>query len=94
MTLPKEIKFEDHFCDKLSKNGYRIRENKHIDIEEYLKREVEKPFIVKDKKIGYEISFTQYFYKYKSLRKQEEVIKEFNELEAENKQLLKELGLL
>lgn len=64
------------------------------NIDEYLKREVEKPFIIKDKKIGYEINFTQYFYKYKPLRKQEEVIKEFNELEAENKQLLKELGLL
>ena len=64
------------------------------DIDEYLKREVEKPFKIKKKVVGYEVNFTQYFYKYKPLRKQEEVIKEFNELEAENKQLLKKLGLL
>ena len=64
------------------------------DIEEYLKREVEKPYKIKEKKIGYEINVTQYFYKYQELRKQEEVIKEFNELEKENKDLLKELGLM
>jgi len=64
------------------------------DINEFLKKEVEKPFKIKNKVVGYEINFTQYFYKYVSLRKQEEVIKEFQELEKENKELLKELVLL
>ncbi|MBT3721446.1 SAM-dependent DNA methyltransferase, partial [archaeon] len=64
------------------------------DINEYLKREVEKPYKIKNKTIGYEINFTQYFYKYTPLRKQEDVIKEFNDLEKENKTLLKDLGLL
>jgi len=64
------------------------------DIDEFLKREVEKPYKIKDKKIGYEINFTQYFYKYQELRKQEDAIKEFNDLEKETKELLKELGLM
>jgi len=64
------------------------------NIDEYLKKEVEKPFKIKKQTVGYEVNFTQYFYKYKPLRKQEEVIKEFNELEVENKALLKDLGLM
>ncbi len=64
------------------------------DINEYLKREVEKPYKIKKQVVGYEINFTQYFYKYKPLRSQEEVIKEFRDLEEENKKLLKELGLI
>ena len=75
-----------------------ISDNEYVplkeDINEYLKREVDKPFKIKSQKVGYEINFTQYFYKYTPLRKQEEVIKEFTELEAENKALLKDLGLL
>lgn len=64
------------------------------NIDEYLKKEVEKQFKIKKKVIGYEINFNQYFYKYKPLRKQEEVIEEFNTLEKENKSLLKDLGLM
>jgi type I restriction enzyme M protein len=64
------------------------------NIEEYLEKEVNKQFKIKKQVVGYEINFTQYFYVYKPLRKQEEVIKEFKELEAENKALLKDLGLL
>tara|TARA_Y100000310_G_C19963955_1_gene482439 strand:- start:36 stop:503 length:468 start_codon:yes stop_codon:yes gene_type:complete len=64
------------------------------DIEGYLKKEVNKPFKIKKQVLGYEVNFTQYFYKYKPLRKQEEIIKEFKELEVENKSLLKDLGLL
>jgi type I restriction enzyme, R subunit len=33
MTLPKEIKFEDHFCKKLDDNGYRKRLNDDVDLE-------------------------------------------------------------
>jgi len=76
---------------KMSDNEYvSLKE----DIDEYLKREVDKPFKIKGQRVGYEINFTQYFYKYKPLRKQEDVIKEFNDLEVENKSLLKDLGLL
>ena len=64
------------------------------NIDEYLKKEVDKPFKIKRQVVGYEVNFTQYFYKYNSLRKQEEVIKEFKDLEEENKALLKDLGLL
>jgi type I restriction enzyme M protein len=63
------------------------------NIELYLKKEVELPYIIKSKEIGYEISFTQYFYKYQPLRKAEVVVKEFEDLEKENTSLLKELGL-
>jgi len=62
------------------------------NIESYLKKEVELPYLIKSKEIGYEISFTQYFYKYAPLRKAETVVKEFEELEKENISLLKELG--
>ena len=76
----------------------KISDNEYVplkeDIDEYLQREVEKPYKIKDKKVGYEINFTQYFYKYVPLRKQEDVIKEFNDLEKENKALLKDLGLI
>jgi len=32
MTLPKEEKFEDHFCERLEKNGYRKRKNGEVDL--------------------------------------------------------------
>ena len=92
--IMKKIKGQTQEVTQIAK----ITDNEYIplkeDIDEYLKREVEKPYKIKDKKVGYEINFTQYFYKYEPLRKQEEVIKEFNELEKENKALLKDLGLL
>lgn len=64
------------------------------NIETFLKKEVELPYIIKGKTIGYEISFTQYFYKYKPLRKINSVIQEFDTLENENRSLLKELKLI
>src|SRR3989338_360129 len=39
------------------------------DIDKYLKKEVELPYTIRSKEIGYEINFTQYFYVYKPLRK-------------------------
>lgn len=63
------------------------------NIEDYLKKEIEKPYKILQKEIGYEINFTQYFYKYQPLRQTEEIIKEFIELEHKNQELLKELGL-
>lgn len=43
-------------------------------------------------KIGYEISFTRYFYEYKPLRSTSEILKDLLELEAETEELLKEVG--
>lgn len=62
------------------------------DIDKYLKKEVELPYTIRSKEIGYEINFTQYFYVYKPLRKSEDVVKEFEDLEKENISLLKEIG--
>lgn len=66
------------------------------DIEEYFRREV-KPHLSdswmdrsKDK-IGYEINFTKYFYKYKPLRSLEEITQELMKLEKETEGLLKEM---
>lgn len=63
------------------------------NIDEYMKREVELPFKIKKEVVGYEINFTQYFYKYEKLRKIEEINSDLLELEKENKELLKELEL-
>lgn len=58
------------------------------DIKEYFKREV-LPFAPdawideKKSKVGYEIPFTRYFYKYKAPRPSEEIMKEIIELERE-----------
>lgn len=66
------------------------------DIQEYMKREV-LPFapnawIDKTKtKLGYEISFTKYFYEYKEPRKTEDIMKEILELDAKLDGVLKEL---
>ena len=42
-------------------------------------------------KIGYEISFTKYFYKYQEPRKTEEIMKEILELDKKLDGVLKEL---
>ena len=93
-TVMKKVKGQAQEVTQIAK----ISDNEYVplkeDIDEYLKREVEKPYRIKDKTVGYEINVTQYFYKYIPLRKQEDVIKEFNDLEKENKALLKGLGLL
>lgn len=67
-----------------------------MDIDEYYEREV-KPHLPnswmdrsKDK-IGYEINFTKYFYKYKPLRSIEEITKDLLEMEKESEGLMKEL---
>ena len=66
------------------------------DIEEYFNTEV-KPHLPnawmdRDKdKIGYEISFTKYFYKYKPLRSLEEITQDLLELERETEGLMKEI---
>ncbi len=66
------------------------------DIEEYYQREV-KPHLPgswmdrsKDK-VGYEINFTKYFYKYKPLRPLEEITQDLLKLEEETEGLLKEI---
>jgi type I restriction enzyme M protein len=79
-----------------SKRDYeRIPLSRSID--EYFEREV-KPHLpdawmdrTKDK-IGYEINFTRYFYKFKPLRSLEEITKELKQLDEEIKQLSMEMA--
>jgi type I restriction enzyme M protein len=65
------------------------------DIEEYFKKEV-KPYYPdawmdrKKDKIGYEINFTQYFYKYKPPRPLEKIEKDIKEVTGEIQELIKE----
>jgi len=65
------------------------------DIKEYFKREV-KPYYPdawmdrKKDRIGYEINFTKYFYKYKPPRPLEEIEKDIKEVTSEIERLLKE----
>lgn len=66
------------------------------DIQEYFDREV-LPFVSdawideKKSKVGYEIPFTRYFYKYVPPRPSEEIMKEILELEQELDGSLKEI---
>jgi type I restriction enzyme M protein len=65
------------------------------DVDEYFKREV-LPFYPdawmdrKKDKIGYEINFTQYFYKYEPPRPLEEIEKDIKKVTAEIQELIKE----
>ena len=67
------------------------------DIEEYMNREVipfsPSSFIDKSKtKIGYEISFTKYFYKYQEPRNAKEIMSEILELDKKLDGVLKEIS--
>ncbi|MAU36732.1 MAG: restriction endonuclease subunit M [Flavobacteriales bacterium] len=66
------------------------------DIEEYYSREVEphlpNSWIDYDKsKVGYEINFTKYFYKYKQIRSSEEITRDLLELDKESENLLNQI---
>jgi type I restriction enzyme M protein len=84
----------------LSKPDSSLRDSERIplsqDIEEYYEKEV-KPHLPnswmdrsKDK-VGYEINFTKYFYKYKPLRSVEEILTDLHRLEQESDGLFNEL---
>ena len=66
------------------------------NIHEYFKREV-KPHLPnawideKKTKVGYEISFTKYFYEYKPLRPLEEITREIKTLEEDTRRLMEEV---
>jgi len=66
------------------------------DIEQYFTREVEphltNSWIDFDKsKVGYEINFTKYFYKYKPLRSLEDITRDLLELDKESENLLNQI---
>jgi type I restriction enzyme M protein len=86
----------------LPKPDSSLRDSERIplsqDIEEYYEKEV-KPHLPnswmdssKDK-VGYEINFTKYFYKYKPLRSVEEILTDLHRLEQESDGLFNELTL-
>jgi len=63
------------------------------DKEAFLKKEVEKKWMITAEEKGYEIPFTKHFYVYQPLREQAKVVKEMAELEKENLALMIELGI-
>ena len=66
------------------------------DVDEYFEREV-KPYAENawyspaETKIGYEVSFNKYFYKYKAPRSLEVIASDLEKLEAESENLLEEI---
>ena len=66
------------------------------DIEEYFNREVE-PHLPNSwidfnkSKVGYEINFTKYFYKYKPLRSSKDITRDLLELDKESENLLNQI---
>lgn len=93
-TVMKKVKGENKEVMQIVKRNDAEYISLKDNIQTYLKKEVELPYEIKKKQVGYEINFTQYFYKYRPLRKSDEVLKEFDELEKENQVILKDLGLL
>jgi len=54
---------------------------------------VEKKCTITAEEKGYEIPFTKHFYVYQPLREQAKVVNEMAELEKENLDLMRELGI-
>jgi len=63
------------------------------DKDAFLKKEVEKKWVITKEEKGYEIPFTKHFYVYQPLREQAKVVNEMAELEKENLALMQELGI-
>lgn len=84
--------------EKEIKREKKIKDEEYVplkqDIGAYLKKEVEKPYEILDEVVGYEINFTQYFYKYKPLRSTDEIAKEITETEKESQKLMRDLGMM
>ena len=78
----------------------KLRDHERVplseDIDEYFFREV-KPHLPNSwidcnkNKVGYEINFTKYFYKYKPLRSSEEIARDLLELDKESENLLNQI---
>ena len=58
-----------------------------------MKKEVEKKWQITKEEKGYEIPFTKHFYVYQPLREQAKVVNEMAELENDNLELMKTLGI-
>lgn len=105
-AILKSLSEHDETADMIyDKNGNPepnpdLRDHENVplkeDIHEYFVREV-KPHLPdawldeKKTKIGYEISFTKYFYKYKPLRPLEEITGDIKTLEEETRRLMEEI---
>ncbi len=101
LALSEHDDTADYVLDKKGRKqpDPKLRDSEKIplkqDIEEYFEREV-KPYYSdawmnrKKDKIGYEINFTKYFYKYKPPRPLEEIERDIKEVTAEIQELLKD----
>ena len=90
---------------KIDRKGNRkpdskLRDTERIplsdNIEEYYEREVlpylSESWMDRNKdKVGYEVNFTKYFYKYKPLRSSEDITRDLLELEKESENLLNQI---
>jgi type I restriction enzyme M protein len=103
VTIEQPLKEEGEIVrkrDGTPKPDPKLRDYERVqldeDIEAYFNKEVEPhlpdSWVDHDKsKVGYEINFTKYFYKYKPLRSTEEITKDLMELEEESKNLLNQI---
>lgn len=101
LALSEHDDTADYVLDKKGRKqpDPKLRDSEKIplkqDIEEYFEREV-KPYYSdawmdrKKDKIGYEINFTKYFYKYKPPRPLEEIERDIKEVTAKIQELLKD----
>lgn len=101
-ALSEHDEIADIICDKNSnpEPNPDLRDYENVplneDIYKYFEREV-KPHLPdawideKKTKVGYEISFTKYFYKYKPLRPLEEITGEIKTLEEDTRRLMEEV---
>ena len=104
ITVEQSMKDETSNIIKNKKNepepDSKLRDFERVSLKEniykYFEKEV-KPYVPdawineKKTKIGYEISFTKYFYKYKPLRPLEEIEKDIKIIEKETDGLIKEI---
>jgi type I restriction enzyme M protein len=103
ITIEQPLKEEGNIVrkkDGTPKPDPKLRDYERVplseDIEAYFNKEVEPhlpdSWVDHDKsKVGYEINFTKYFYKYKPLRSSEEITKDLMELEKESQNLLNQI---
>jgi type I restriction enzyme M protein len=103
VTIEQPLKEEGEIVrkrDGTPKPDPKLRDYERVqldeDIEAYFNKEVEPhlpdSWVDHDKsKVGYEINFTKYFYKYKPLRSTEEITKDLMELEKESQNLLNQI---
>ena len=76
-----------HYLNQIKGINFCLNEDSNIE----LKGITIGKFDGNKNKVGYEINFTKYFYKYKPLRSSEEIARDLLELDKESENLLKQI---